>query len=174
MEYFKQVVSINISNLICPFLRPSRSGRRGKSFIHIYAFLNGKYYFDVIYNQFIVVCGFKLAYKISKELDRGIIEVFGPYGLSSLLANTGIKLSKLDTGVITTYALYITLSLIALLMLVFAPYVASVSDIFSAPAVGTENNFFDVRLFILFLASALIVTPSREASVAPRPYFFNN
>jgi len=120
-------------------------------------FLNGKYYFDVVYNQFIVVHGFKLAYKISKEMDRGIIEVFGPYGLSTLLQNTGIKLSKLDTGVITTYALYITLSLIVLLMLVFAPYVASVSDIFN---LGIEGNLFEIRLFILYLASALIVLPA--------------
>jgi len=128
-----------------------------KPFILLYAFLNGKYYFDVIYNQFIVVAGFKLAYKISKEMDRGIIEVFGPYGLSTLLLNTGNKLSQLDTGVITTYALYITLSLISLLMLVFAPHVASISDIFN---LGSENNLFEIRLFILYLASALIVSPA--------------
>ena len=151
-----------IFNLIPSHAQATQVAIRGrKSFIHLYAFLNGKYYFDVVYNQFIVVNGFKLAYKISKELDRGIIEVFGPYGLSSLLSNTGIKLSKLDTGVITTYALYITLSLIALLMLVFAPYIASVSDISMAshtPVLGTENNLFEFRLFILFLASALIVS----------------
>jgi len=145
-----------IFNLI-PSMNKEKNNLLRKPFILLYAFLNGKYYFDVIYNQFIVVAGFKLAYKISKEMDRGIIEVFGPYGLSTLLQNTGNKLAQLDTGVITTYALYITLSLISLLMLIFAPYVATVSDIFN---LGTEGNLFEVRLFILYLASALIVSPA--------------
>ena len=47
----------------------------------IYGFLNGKYYFDVIYNHFIVEQGLQLGYKISKEIDRGAIELLGPYGL---------------------------------------------------------------------------------------------
>ena len=42
-------------------------------------------------------------------------------------------------------------------MLIFAPYVATVSDIFN---LGTEGNLFEVRLFILYLASALIVSPA--------------
>jgi len=34
----------------------------------------------------------------------------GPYGLSHTLTNTGKNISKLDTGVITTYSIIITLS----------------------------------------------------------------
>lgn len=94
------------------------SGRLGKS---IYTFLNGKYFFDVIYNQYLVTNGLKLGYTISKEIDRGAIELLGPFGLSAYLNNTGKNLAKLDTGIITTYSLYITLGLLALLFLVFAP-----------------------------------------------------
>jgi len=83
----------------------------------IYSFLNGKYYFDVIYNHFLVEKGLQLGYKISKELDRGVIELLGPYGLANALTNTGKNIAKLDTGVITTYALYITIGLLSLLFI---------------------------------------------------------
>jgi len=91
---------------------------------NIYAFLNGKYYFDVIYNHFIIQNGLKLGYNISKEMDRGAIELLGPYGLSNYFYNTGKNLAKLDTGVITTYSLYITIALISLLFILFSPALA--------------------------------------------------
>jgi NADH-ubiquinone oxidoreductase chain 5 len=72
----------------------------------IYTFFNGKYFFDIIYNNFIINKGLELGYTISKVLDRGIIEMIGPHGLSQTLINTGQNISKLDTGVITTFYLY--------------------------------------------------------------------
>jgi len=85
----------------------------------IYGFLNGKYYFDVIYNYFFFISGFKLAYIISKEIDRGAIELLGPHALSNYFYNIGKNLAKLDTGIITTYSLYITIALISLLFVLF-------------------------------------------------------
>jgi len=126
-----------------------------KSIRTIYAFLNGKYYFDVIYNQYIVQNGLKLGYTISKEIDRGIIELLGPLGLSKSLFNTGNNLAKLDTGIITTYSLYITIGLIALLFLVFAPFLINNLIIFN-----TENiwsTIVEFRLFIIYIATALIL-----------------
>jgi NADH-ubiquinone oxidoreductase chain 5 len=114
----------------------------GKS---IYTFLNGKYFFDAIYNQYLVVNGLKLGYTISKEIDRGAIELLGPYGLSNYLNNTGKNLAKLDTGIITTYSLYITLGLLVLLFLVFAPL------FFNTP------NLDEFKLFIIYFASAFYV-----------------
>ena len=87
----------------------------------IYGFLNGKYYFDVIYNHYFISKGLLLGYTISKELDRGAIEFLGPSGLSTAFTNTGNNIAKLDTGIVTTYALYITLGLLSLLFVVFAP-----------------------------------------------------
>src|SRR5580704_10804811 len=79
----------------------------------IYTFLNGEYLFDVIYNQYIIAGRLQLGYYISKVLDRGVIELIGPYGLSSTLTDSGINIAKLDTGVVTTYSLYITLGLLS-------------------------------------------------------------
>jgi len=87
----------------------------------LYTFLNGKYFFDVIYNYYIISAGLITGNTISKVLDRGIIELLGPYGLASVLENSANNIAKLDTGVITTYSLYITIGILSLVFLVFAP-----------------------------------------------------
>jgi len=87
----------------------------------IYTFLNGKYFFDIIYNYYIISAGLLTGNTISKVLDRGVIELVGPYGLASVLENTANNIAKLDTGVITTYSLYITIGILSLVFLVFAP-----------------------------------------------------
>jgi NADH-ubiquinone oxidoreductase chain 5 len=97
----------------------------------LYSFLNGKYYFDVIYNHYLVEIGFKLGYIVSKEIDRGVIEFLGPYGLSNYFTNAGKEIAKLDTGVVTTYALYITLGLILFLVLVFSSVIFDLSSEFA-------------------------------------------
>lgn len=115
----------------------------------IYTFLNGKYLFDVVYNNYIISGGLHLGYMISKVLDRGVIELVGPYGLSNTLTNTGINIGKLDTGVVTTYSLYITLGLLSLLFLVFAPILIDTS------------LFSEIRLVIIYLAAlVLVLSPS--------------
>ena len=109
----------------------------------IYTFLNGKYLFDVIYNHYFIGRGLQLGYFISKVLDRGVIEFVGPYGLSNTLSQTGINIGKLDTGVITTYSLYITIGLLSLVFLVFSPILL-------------DNSFLNEnRLFIIYLATLL-------------------
>ena len=89
--------------------------------IKIYTFLNGKYLIDNVYNSYLISGGLKLGHTIFKVLDKGIIELIGPFGLSQGSYRASQLLSKLDTGVITTYALYITIGLISLLFLLFSP-----------------------------------------------------
>lgn len=125
------------------------------SFIRkVYTFLNGKYLFDVIYNQYIIAAGLKLGYTISKVLDRGIIELVGPYGLANTFNNTGINIAKLDTGVVTTYSLYITLALLSLLFLVFSPILLADTTIN-----GTLGStvLSEIRLIIIYLSALLLV-----------------
>jgi NADH-ubiquinone oxidoreductase chain 5 len=116
-----------------------------------YTFFNGKYFFDIIYNNYIINKGLILGYNISKILDRGIIEMVGPYGLSQTLTNTGKNISKLDTGVITTYSIYITLSLLSLIFLIFAPILIDTSLL------------NEIRLLIIYIAALIIVlSPSKS------------
>ena len=85
------------------------------------------YYFDINYNKYIISSGYILGYIISKEIDRGSIELIGPYGLSNTLYNFGRNLSKFDTGIITTYALYITIGLLFFLTFVFSSLIFDLS-----------------------------------------------
>jgi|SRR5271154_1186106 len=94
----------------------------------LYSFFNGKYYFDIIYNKYIISKGLQFSYTISKHLDRGVIELVGPYGLTNLLSNLSIKISKLDTGIITTYGTYFIISVIFLIYFIFGSTLIS-SDI---------------------------------------------
>jgi NADH-ubiquinone oxidoreductase chain 5 len=112
----------------------------------IYTFLNGKYFFDVIYNHYIIENGLQLGYTISKVLDRGVIELVGPYGLSSIFTRTGVNIAKLDTGIITTYSLYITLGMLSLIFIVFAHILMDASLL------------NEIRLLILYF-STLVLSP---------------
>ncbi|WP_460704973.1 NADH-quinone oxidoreductase subunit L, partial [Myceligenerans halotolerans] len=87
----------------------------------VYSFLNAKWYWDALYNGLIIESGLRIGLVISKVIDRGIIELTGPYGLSTVLTGAGRSVATYDTGVITSYALYIMLGLVSLIFLVFAP-----------------------------------------------------
>ena len=118
----------------------------------IYSFLNGQYFFDAIYNQYIIGKGLNLGYAVSKVLDRGVIETVGPHGLSTLLQNTGTNIAKLDTGIITTYALYITVGLLTLMFFVFSPLLLNTSEIINS--LGGLDVF---RLMIIYITSLFFV-----------------
>lgn len=123
------------------------SGPEGSIGRKVYAFLNGKYFFDVVYNNYFIASGLKTGQTISKVLDRGIIEMIGPYGLANSLNNTSFNIAKLDTGVITTYALYITVGLLSLIFLVFAPMLV-------APDASLLS---EIRLIVIYLAALFFV-----------------
>jgi NADH-ubiquinone oxidoreductase chain 5 len=50
-------------------------------------------------------------------LDKGSIEYIGPYGLEMGLLFISSKLSKLDSGIITSYALFILIGLLIYILL---------------------------------------------------------
>lgn len=85
------------------------------STLTIYTFFNGKYLIDNVYNHYIIHKGLQLGYDISKILDRGLIEQLGPHGLTITLQTTSLKLTDIDTGRITHYALYLVLGRISIL-----------------------------------------------------------
>jgi NADH-ubiquinone oxidoreductase chain 5 len=127
-----------------------------------YLFLNNKFLFDILYNKYFISSGLKLGYTISKILDKGLIEIMGPYGLSNVFSTTGLNISKLDTGVVTTYSLYISLGLLTLLFLVFSPLYFDLN-------LGDDNNMISnitdlkgssvspERLFILYFTTLILV-----------------
>ena len=78
----------------------------------MYNYLNKKWFFDKIYNEFVTQFFFNSGYKISYKLtDRGIIEILGPLGLSNLMRYPSKTVSKLQTGVLYHYSLQMLISL---------------------------------------------------------------
>jgi len=69
-------------------------------------FFNKKWYFDKIYNEYIVeplLSSF--AYYVTLQLfDKGIIEFFGPLGITKLFSNNVSWLSRMQSGFVYHYA----------------------------------------------------------------------
>ena len=85
----------------------------------VYTLLSKKWYFDNVYNEFIAKNAMSFGYDVSfKVIDRGIIELFGPYGLSTTLAKFSRSLSQVQTGYIYNYAFVMLVGLILVVTLV--------------------------------------------------------
>jgi NADH-ubiquinone oxidoreductase chain 5 len=101
-----------------------------------YKFLNRKWFFDKLYNEYFGQFFFKFGYSTSyKFVDRGIFEILGPTGLSTTALKIGKNLHKMQTGFIYHYTLLILLG---------------ATLIFSIRQFWLIFGFFvDYRLFIL-------------------------
>jgi NADH-ubiquinone oxidoreductase chain 5 len=74
-------------------------------------------FIELFYNKFVSGLILNLGSQTTKVIDKGSIEYVGPYGLEIGLLYISNKLSKLDTGIITSYALFILSGLIIYLFL---------------------------------------------------------
>ena len=88
---------------------------------NIFSFFNQRFLIELFYNKYITRFILKLGGQTTKVLDKGSIELLGPYGLEKGLLKLSKSLSSLDTGVITSYALYI---LIGLILYILTPYIS--------------------------------------------------
>ena len=89
---------------------------------NIFSFFNQRFFIELIYNKYIIEFIFKLGGQTTKILDKGSIELLGPYGLEKGLINLSNSINNLSTGIITTYALYILIGLIFYLSLLYFSY----------------------------------------------------
>ena len=90
---------------------------------------------ELFYNRYITDLILKLGGQTTKVIDKGSVELLGPFGLEKGLVNLSKNIASLDTGVITSYALYI---LVGLIFYILTPYLY-ISD----------NNLFIVVIFAL-------------------------
>jgi NADH:ubiquinone oxidoreductase subunit 5 (subunit L)/multisubunit Na+/H+ antiporter MnhA subunit len=76
----------------------------------VYIFLNNKWHFDSIYNNYLVkpllIWGHNVSYK---TLDKGLIEYIGPHGLVIIIQRFSKWLSYLQSGYVYNYAFTIFL-----------------------------------------------------------------
>jgi NADH-ubiquinone oxidoreductase chain 5 len=75
-----------------------------KKVYYIYSFFVKKWYFDNIYNAYIVNNILNFGYHISfKSIDRGVLELFGPLGIVRTLSVLTKKISNFQSGLIYHY-----------------------------------------------------------------------
>jgi NADH-ubiquinone oxidoreductase chain 5 len=141
-------VLFSLSGALCGFLVYHFSWHlsldKSPLFISLYTFFNSKWFFDYIFNSYLVKPIFNWGHTVSyKLLDRGLIEYFGPLGVSRLINSLSILISSLQSGYIYNYAL--TIFLFATLFLSF----------FSLPVIFDPSIFLahlDLILMLPFLA----------------------
>jgi len=86
----------------------------------IVSFLNKKWYFDLLYNQYVVKMYFFLSYFITfKFIDRGILEFFGPLGVVRQVDKFSLVSMKLHSGIIYRYILLIILAFLISIYIFF-------------------------------------------------------
>src|SRR5277367_3791097 len=108
---------------------------------NIFSFFNQRFFIELIYNKYIIGLILKLGGQTTKVLDKGSVELLGPFGLEKGLLLLSKNISTLDTGVITSYALYILMGLIFYILI---PYL----------------YLFDNSLLLLVLLSLFIINPN--------------
>jgi len=79
----------------------------------------------MFYNNYITNLVLKLGGQTTKVLDKGSIELIGPFGLEKALINLSKNLTKLSTGVVTSYGLYILVGLISFIFVIYLSEISS-------------------------------------------------
>nr|YP_009132727.1 NADH dehydrogenase subunit 5 [Bangia fuscopurpurea]AKA66492.1 NADH dehydrogenase subunit 5 [Bangia fuscopurpurea] len=110
--------------------------------------LNKKLYWDKLYNAFVVSPLMQFGYNISfKNIDRGFVELIGPYGTSKTINEWSSKIIKIQTGQITHYTLFIIFGLCTLLFLL--------------PFWAFLNALIDIRLIAFCFFALFSAWPSK-------------
>ena len=110
------VVSLILSEYLPLTLIHFKYSRLG---YNIFSFFNQRFLIELLYNKYITGIIFKLGGHTTKILDKGSVERIGPFGLEKILLNLSRNIAKLDTGVITSYALYILIGLLFYILISF-------------------------------------------------------
>lgn len=109
-----------------------------------YNFLNRKWFFDKVYNEFITQNVLNACYtQTYQNMDRGIIELMGPHGLSTMLASKSNTLTNINLGFLFSY-IFIILFAVVLLLFILGFWYICISFI---------NPFIILLTFLIVLFS---------------------
>lgn len=121
------------------FLYNLKKNSIGRGF---YTFLNRKWFFDKVYNEYVNQTILSIGYNTtSKLLDRGAFELLGPHGLASTVSGLGKNLARGQTGFLYHYAF------VMLVGVTFFIAIVGMWDII--------ESFVDARLLFIFLSTVL-------------------
>jgi NADH-ubiquinone oxidoreductase chain 5 len=82
---------------------------------NIFGFFSQRFLVEFFYNKYIVNLVLNLGGQTTKILDKGSIELLGPYGFEKGLTKLSKNIASLSTGIVTSYALFILTGFISYL-----------------------------------------------------------
>lgn len=84
----------------------------------MFSFFSKKWYFDLVYNRYLVDFFFKLAYRGTfKSIDKGLLEHFGPSGVQKLFYKLSYYFHVFQTGYVYSYTFLTVVGVVSLLAL---------------------------------------------------------
>jgi NADH-ubiquinone oxidoreductase chain 5 len=149
---FGAFLAFILYNFQANLLYSSKTSFLGKK---LYNFLNRKWFFDKVYNEYLGQFFFKFAYSLSyKFIDRGIFEILGPTGLSLLASLIGSNFHRLQTGSMYHLTLTILAGITILYSLRQLSLIISMADIY----------WLDYKLVVLIFISFLFLISYSESN----------
>jgi NADH-ubiquinone oxidoreductase chain 5 len=116
---------------------------------NIFGFFNQRFLMEMFYNNYMTGIILKLGGQTTKIIDKGSVELLGPYGLEKSLVNLSNNINSLSTGIVTSYALYILAGLIFYILLLYF-------------------NLFNSSLLIIIIFGLIGMNESRAIKILER------
>nr|BDN79761.1 NADH dehydrogenase subunit 5 [Ditrichum rhynchostegium] len=141
-------MAYNINFLANPVIFALKTSTLGN---RLYCFLNKRWFFDKIFNDFIVRFFLRFGYEVSfKVLDKGAIEILGPYGISYIFRKLAKQISKLQSGFVYHYAFVMLIGLTIFITII------GLWDFISF--------WVDNRLYFIYIVSFLFIHFEKDIS----------
>ena len=112
------VLGAYIAYVRLPWLPVSLAGRTGA----LYQFLFNKWYFDELYDRIFVKPALRCGQLLWIRGDKGVIDHYGPDGLSAAVARLSGRLVQLQTGYVYHYAFAMMIGVVVLLTWYFSGF----------------------------------------------------
>ncbi len=110
------IIALTLSELLSELVIYFKLSRLG---YNIFGFFNQRFLIEFFYNKYVTNLILNLGGQMTKILDKGSLELFGPFGLEKGLVKLSKNISALSTSHVTTYALYILIGFIVYLFYYF-------------------------------------------------------
>ncbi|KAK7370563.1 hypothetical protein VNO78_37465 [Psophocarpus tetragonolobus] len=104
MNFLRASVAYNVNPIADQFQRAFQTS----TFCNrLYSFFNKRWFFDQVLNDFLVRSFLRFGYEVSFEaLDKGAIEILGPYGISYTFRRLAERISQLQSGFVVRRVRY--------------------------------------------------------------------
>lgn len=124
---FFALLSVYTYEVLSHWLQVSKIGFSFFSFsTTLVRFFNKKWYFDTVYNNYVVLPALSFGNNYTfKNLDRGLIELFGPTGLVRFWLGFSSLFRNLQSGFIFNYVFFMVIAVVLLLLSRYAFHLES-------------------------------------------------